>query len=222
MKIQHKILSLAIMSLFMQFACAQGFVNLDFEDAIVDSTPPNVLGNFIDPAIAFPGWTVGGNYTVSFYNDISLGASAVCLVGPEFPNVTGLTSLQGSYSVLFQYFGYPEISPPTLSQTGLIPAGTQSISMLGGALLSLNGVNIPLVPAPDGRLAGDISSFAGSIAQLTLSTAILAPGFFDDIQFSPSPVPEPVSFSLIIICVLFAWRFKRFSFKFVVRQRNQI
>jgi hypothetical protein len=100
-----------------QLGFSQGFVNLDFEDATI--APTSVGGSTYpaDPTQAFPGWTVGGSGTVVSYNDLSLGAPAIDLMGPNFPNFAGYTPLQGSYSVLLQYFG-GIFSPPTLSQTG--------------------------------------------------------------------------------------------------------
>jgi hypothetical protein len=203
----------------------QGFVNLDFEDADVPPTPVGAFGSFVDPALAFPGWTVlpnGSTYGTSVaYNDLSLGGPAIVLMGPDFPNRPGYEPLDGSYSVLLQYFGIG--NPPALSQTSLIPAGAQSISILlggtifgGGMVVTLNGVNIPLVPIGDGYVGGNISGFAGDTAQLTISTVnsatVNSPDwvYFDDIQFSPSSVPEPNALSLFGICILFlCWRMKR-------------
>jgi hypothetical protein len=192
----------------VQYGHAQGFVNLDFEDANIPPTTAGKLGDFVDPALAFPGWTVlpnsnPGFATSTFYNDLSLGGPAVTLMGPDFPNGPGYESLDGSYSVLLQYFGIG--GPPTLSQTGLIPADSQSISVLGGdndLLITLNGINIPLVSLGNGYAGGNISAFAGTTAQLTISTVDSLPVgshdwvYFDDIQFSSSPVPEPGEFAL--------------------------
>jgi hypothetical protein len=202
----------------LQHAVGQNFVNLDFEQATV-TTPVGGSIYPADPAQLFPGWTVGGSGTVVSYNDLSLGAPAVDLMGPDFPNFPGYTPLQGSYSVLLQYFGGVS-PPPTLSQTGLIPAGTESINFLVGsgesdAVMTVNGVNIPLVPISGGELAGDISAFAGTVAQLTFSTTSNTGYeenslYFDDIQFSASPVPEPSAVVLFSVCALFllAWRKK--------------
>ena len=193
-------------SLFIlwQNAQGQGFVNLDFEEATIAPTPGGGYTYPADPDQCFPGWTVGGSGTVVMYNTVSIGAPAVSLMGPDFPNPLGYTPLQGSYSVLLQYFG--AFAPPTLSQTGLIPTGTQSIDFFFGngqsaAVVTINGVNIPLVQIAGGELAGNISAFAGTTAQLTFSTTSNT-GFprnwlyFDNIQFSSSPAPEPSTFAL--------------------------
>jgi hypothetical protein len=210
MKQSCVILLVAVSFSLLQMVSGQAFVNLDFEEANVPPTPVDTLGSFVDPALAFPGWTVlpnGSAYGTSvFYNDLSLGGPAIVLMGPDFPNGPGYDPLDGSYSVLLQYFGIG--NPPALSQTALIPAGTQSISILGNAVITLNGVNIPLIYNLDGASAGDISAFAGQTAQLTITTINTATinshtwDYFDDVQFSPESVPEPTVCSLMIVCIL--------------------
>jgi hypothetical protein len=192
----------------------QGFVNFDFEQATIAPTQVGGSTYPADPTQAFPGWTVGGSGTVVSYNDLSIGAPAVDLMGPNFPNFAGYSPLQGSYSVLLQYFGIAG-PPPTLSQTGLVPASANSVSFLVSSgtsatdsVVTLNGVNIPLVSISGGRLAGDISAFAGGVAELTFSTPGSGGGlYFDNVQFSSSPVPEPGICSLMILGVLLlGWR----------------
>src|SRR5215469_2321368 len=137
---------------FTGLARAQAFVNLDFEDATIAPTPVGGSTFPADPAQCFPGWTVGnagfGAPTSVAYNNISLGGPMVSLMGPDFPNFVNYTPLQGYYSVYMQY--YNDFGPPTLSQTGLVPAGTQSIDFLvnsyQNAVVTLNGIPIPLVP----------------------------------------------------------------------------
>ena len=194
-------------------ANSQGtFQNLNFEQAAAHVAPTLIggWGDFIDPALAFPGWNVwnaGGRYPVCFYNDLSIGAPAVCLMGPAFPNGPGYSSLQGSYSVLLQYFGVDSGEAPKLSQTGTVPADAKSISFVvlpgqSDIAVSLGGVSIPLVQAAGGRLAGDVTAFAGSTVQLTFSTTTDKPAgygdwaYFDDVRFSSSPAPEPSTLAL--------------------------
>lgn len=212
-------LALAICAaVFSAQSQGQGFVNLDFESATIAPTPVGGWTYPADPAQCFPGWTVGGANTVVSYNDLSIGSPAVDLMGPNFPNFVGYTPLQGSYSVLLQYFNI-DGGPPSLSQTAMVPADAQSITFLVGnggsdAVVTLNGVNIPLVQISAGELAGNISAFANSEAQLTFSTKTGGPGgdslYFDDIAFSSSPVPEPSSFGLFalggLLVALSHWR----------------
>jgi hypothetical protein len=109
------------------------FRNLDFEQATVPPTPVNRYGDRVDPALAFPGWSVGatGNTNADplhiLYNNMTLDAAAVDLIGPEFPSALGLSALQGSYSAMLQYSSYFQIAP-YLSQNGLVPADARSIS----------------------------------------------------------------------------------------------
>jgi hypothetical protein len=202
-----KIVAVIAVATLCLSAAGQAFTNLDFERATIAPTPPGGSTYPADPLQALPGWIVGGSGTVVAYNAASLGAPAITLMGPDFPNGAGYDSLQGSYSVYLQYFGTAG-GPPTLSQTGFIPAGTQSISFLvpsgqnaaysTATVVTLNGVSIPLVPAAGNRVAGDVSAFAGSTAQLTFST-INAPDFiyFDDIRFSSASAPEPNMLTLL-------------------------
>jgi hypothetical protein len=207
-------ISLAVLQ---SVAFGRDFVNLNFEDATVQPTPVGQFGGFVDPALAFPGWIVSNSFpsglsisTATFYNDLSLGSPAVCLMGPDFPSAVESSPLEGSYSVLLMTFSNSFGGRPTLSQTGMIPANAKSINFLVGsgetnALVTLNGVFIPLVPIAGGRLAGDVTAFAGSVAELTFSTTIVSPDlttlYFDDVQFSPAAIPEQSASNLLAIGV---------------------
>lgn len=232
MKCAPVLLSVAIGFSLLETASGQSFLNLDFEQArfSVTPTPTNVYGSSIDPALAFPGWTVGDATGPIYtgYNEYSVGTPAVDLMGPRFPNLAGFSPLQGSYSVFLQYYGGIAGGPPTMSQTGLIPTDAESITLIASSgispflglgynftnpIVSLNGVPIPLIPISGGRLAGDVTAFAGSIAQLTFSTPIsLGGSYFDDVQFSTSPAPEPSILGLFSICIFcLCWAMKRRS-----------
>jgi hypothetical protein len=211
---RHIGFSLATVMMFLQGAFGQGFVNLNFEQATITPTPVGGSTFPADPAQAFPGWIVGGSNTSVMYNDMSIGGPAVSLMGPAFPNFVNYTPLQGSYSVLLYYFS--AFGVPTLSQTGQVPTTAKSINFLvepgeSAAVVTLNGVPIPLAPIAGGRLAGDVSAFAGAIAQLTFSVPNVPgyPGqllYFDDVRFSSSPAPEPGQGNLLILGVLLVWR----------------
>ena len=101
-------------------AFGQGtFQNLNFEQARVTPTPVNGYGDEVDPALAFPGWTVsaagiGTNTSwrlYTLYNSQTLDSPAVDLFGPLFPNGMGYPSLEGSYSVALQYSAYFRVFP---------------------------------------------------------------------------------------------------------------
>ena len=199
-------------------AFGQGnFQNLDFEQATVPPTPVNGYGDRVDPALAFPGWTVsasGNAYALyTLYNNLTLDAPAVDLIGPSFPNALGMSSLHGSYSVVLQYSDYFHIFP-FISQTGLVPANAKSISFAvapgtgfyDGPSMALGGVGIALVPIGGGRLAGDVTAFAGTLAKLEFSTGAYRV-LFDDIRFSSLAVPEPTGVDLAALgALLLGWR----------------
>jgi hypothetical protein len=197
------------------------FQNLDFERATVPATPINGYGNTVDPALAFPGWTVSASASTNpfcqlfaLYNNRTLDSPAVDLIGPLFPNATGYSSLQGSYSVGLQYSALFNVFP-FLSQTGHVPTDARSISILvpsGSAWwqwpsVNLSGVNIPLTPLGDGRVGGDVSSFAGTTVDLTFSTGTYF-AYFDNVVFSNQPIPEPGVVGFFALGVLLVWRFR--------------
>jgi hypothetical protein len=138
------------------------------------------------------------------------------LIGPNFPNATGRTSLQGSYSVYLYYWAPYSFTSPILNQTGLVPSDAKSINLLvdpgsPAPRVTLGGVDIPLAPVSGGRVAGDISAFAGQTELLTISISGNAGGdhgsYFDDIQFSSTTIPEPDIFGLSALGVLLlGWR----------------
>jgi hypothetical protein len=193
------------------------FQNLDFEQATITPTPVGGLTHFPDPAQCFPGWTVGGSGTFVMYNGLSLNNPAVILMGPNFPNAANYTPLQGSYSVLLQYYGTGG-PPPTLSQTGFIPADAKSMSFLttpseSAGVVTLDDSPISLISIAGGRMAADISAFAGTEVELTFSTTTpflsrASALYFDDVQFSPSQIPEPNMSALSgLAALLVGWRF---------------
>lgn len=189
----------------------QGFINLDFEQATIAPTPAGQFGSAsADPTLAFPGWTMGPGGTTSpnytLYNNLTLGSVAQVLVGPDYPNAIGYNPLQGSYSALLQFGPSTAFGTPALIQTGLVPAGTRSITFLvsatqNDARVTLDGVEIPLIAIGGSRLAGDVTAFAGRQAELMFSTTSYNGSwlYFDDIVFSSVPVPEPLPFTLLVL-----------------------
>jgi len=217
-KVRFRAILACVLSLILtSHSNAQGtFQNLNFEGALVPPTPIGGYGGEVDPALAFLGWTVGANTNpyplFTLYNNQTLDSAAVDLIGPAFPNALGMSSLQGSYSVVLQYSTIWRMFPQ-LSQTGLIPADAKSINFLVSSdpyifppFVTLNGTWINLVPIGGGRLAGDVTAFAGSPAQMTFSTGAYR-AYFDDVRFSSERVPEPSMFTLSSLGVLLAsWR----------------
>jgi hypothetical protein len=195
-------------------AFGQGFVNLDFEQATIAPTPVGQFGAApADPALVFPGWTMGpsgtSNPNFTLYNNLTLGSVAQVLIGPNYPNAIGYTPLQGSYSALLQFGPSSTLGTPALIQTGLVPADARSITFLvsathNDARVTLDGVNIPLIAIGGGRMAGDVSAFTGQQAQLELSTTSYNGSwlYFDDVVFSPDVVPEPSVLNLAVLGVV--------------------
>jgi hypothetical protein len=195
-----RILFLITAALFITGAsihAQQAFQNLNFESAnpvIVQYSPyyPNV----VTAASALPDWTVtigGVAQSQVFYNDPSTGTTWVSLVGPHDPYGN---AIDGNYSVLLQGFA----TASAISQTGLIPVGTQSLLFEGQpgygspTLNVLVGTqSVPFVAVGYGLYAADISAWAGQTEQLTFSVPMNSLSWeIDDISFSAtSVVPEP-------------------------------
>src|SRR5216684_8642844 len=129
---------------------AQGsFQNLDFESAVI--VPAGAP--FVEFAPAFPGWTgyLGTNQqSVALFNALNIGNPAIALLGPGWNPVD---IIQGSYTAVLQAGSYGTSQgtiidvDASISQTGLIPAGTLSIQFLStgarnGFTVSLNGQQI--------------------------------------------------------------------------------
>jgi len=219
---QFVYLSAALASALRSVLAAE-FQNLNFEQATIPPTPVSQFGSlFADPAMVFPGWTMGpsgtANPNYTLYNNLTLGSVAQVLVGPSFPNAIGYTSLEGSYSALLQFGPSTTLGTPALIQSGLVPADSRSITFLmsqtfNDARVTLDGVVIPLVRIGGARMAGDVTAFAGREAQLMFSTTSYNGRwlYFDDVRFSPIAVPEPSVLWLagLNVMVLFFWRRRR-------------
>ena len=115
-----------------QNVCAQGFVNLDFESATVSGYSPG--SSDVPTTSALPGWTAYysnsiGTYASAevWYDTISLGGNIISIVDSKvFSSYFG--PIQGRYSAFLFGGGGPDgpISA-SISQTGLVPVGTESL-----------------------------------------------------------------------------------------------
>lgn len=220
------ILILSIVALG-QFGHAQGFINLNFESGNVSG--PTDTGGGIPIATALPGWTgniagqLGGtdfSYAVTdvYANWLSTGGAGVSLINKP----TGLYApLEGNNSV-FLFGQQPGNISTTISQTGEVPASSQSLQIdiadiagppgvpMNPFQISLGGQNLTMVPMTDN---GSYTIYGGNIPQgdagqsLKLSVSALPPalGFtspsmllIDDIKFSSfAVVPEPGTWLLL-------------------------
>lgn len=207
----------------ISFAQAQGqFQNLDFELANVAGYSP---GATVPIGSALPEWQAlyasassSGVLNTVEYDILSLGGAALSIndagTGP------GFTPLEGNFSAFL--FGGDDIgqSSITISQSGLVPSDSLSIQMLvrripggqhnGPFVVRMNGQQISMLALesfPTYVLyGGDISSFAGQVATLSITAlpVAFAPNMVcvDDILFSPVSVPEPSVLGLVCIGLL--------------------
>jgi hypothetical protein len=206
---------------------AQGFVNLDFESANPSGYSPGA--NNLPTSSAFPEWGVyysspgvGTNApTRVWYDSLSLGGAFISV--NDVNTGSGFAPIQGQYSAYL--FGGPsdyfsiDGNPTyvTLSQTGLVPNGTESLEMDvragNGFTVTLGGQAINMVPLETfpgyTTYGGDISGLAGSIAQLSVTappTGVPNAVLLDNIRFSSQFVPEPGVFSLSALgALLLGW-----------------
>jgi hypothetical protein len=203
---------------FCSSVLAQGtFEDLDFEGASVVTIAGQPYA--VTVAKALPGWTVdygAVQQSQITYNDPSLGGTWVTLIADGYPTFTGLTAIDGNFSVLLfggLYEGEPAAA--TISQTGQIPLGTQSLlfdaalgsgpfapeAFIGNDSLSLFqvGTGTGENGLPYTIWGANISAWAGQTEQLSFTSPARAGALeFDDISFSPTAsVPEPTSLALM-------------------------
>jgi len=223
---------------FFQNLYGQGFVDLDFESPTLVTVGWSPYVSF---AQAFPGWSEsagtlapGGTLTpIAVYDGLPIDSADICIMDTHPLNAAWLAGavMQGNYSaILAAGIGSSSLSTDvTLSQTGLIPVGTESLQFkangvfysnpsgaftvtLGGQTLSLTvlgtGTNYTLYGA-------NVSQWAGQTADLAFTEFAENPHRedtylgLDAIQFSPEAIPEPSVIGLVSISVLFlCWRMK--------------
>jgi hypothetical protein len=180
-------------------AQAQSFQNLNFELANPgphSGDPPSAANVLVTSAL--PYWSVFyGSVQQSFINvnAPSLGSTAVTLIAP------GGGPIDGNYSVLLQ--GGITASVASISQTGLIPSGTQSLFFdaemgAGSYELLIGNQAIPFTAVGGGSdytlYGANISAWADQKEELTFSALENGNSYWiiDDISFSQTELtPEP-------------------------------
>jgi hypothetical protein len=188
------ICALAMLQLPSAHAQTVPFRNLDFEMAqIVPVQSPDP--HAIDPLFALPYWSLFSCLSNTCYPSAAvvhneMGPDGVgVLLRSDYP-------LQGNYSVVLISTTFILDIQVGLSQTGFIPENTEYITIrkrgFVDGFLSLDGVKIPLFDEGT-LLRGDVSAFAGETIELALQGTM----FIDDIQFVPSAIPEPGTFTLV-------------------------
>lgn len=185
-----------------------GFVNLNFENAVVVQNDP--FFGFLDWSLAVPGWghSTGSDTSIVYYGDTHFGVSQWYLLqdrdysGPSL-NPLERQALADRYSLVL-HSGYLNAMDGSggwvqafISQTDVIPSGTQSIRLLadGAFSVTLNGTLIPMTSLGGGLYAGDVSGLAGSSAELRITHTGAAGSYstvrLDNVAFSTLPAPEP-------------------------------
>jgi hypothetical protein len=188
-------------------AYGQGFVNLDFEDAVIQPQfPPD--HTFLDWSLALPGWRSG--WSVLHYREGHLGVTWVfLLMDSTSPVWAPGTQLAGDYSLAFAsgYASNDPFSPwqqVSIEQSGFIPSWARSIRMLatGPFRIFLGSEEISMFSLGANLYRGDVSEFAGETARLLiLNTASVGSvhnyTIVDNIVFSTEAIPEPSSLALL-------------------------
>ena len=208
------LLGLAFCFVFVGLPCttqAQGlsaFQNFDFESANLPSLPTNQFGSFVPISQAMPGWSAYAgdqSQNLVIQNNVSTGAAEISIFGPHYAiGVFGIIS--GNHTAALESGGSGIYVPATLSQTGLVPVGAESLQMKIGAAeanfsVMLGGQSLNMVPLQTGAgyilFGGTVpAGLAGQSATLSISSLPTATRPYnqitlDDITFSTSPVPEP-------------------------------
>jgi PEP-CTERM motif len=207
---------------------AQGFINLNFESANIPAGTQT--GSFIPISDAFPGWTAfqtspntGSNsLSAAWYDLVSTGGEGISVNDANAP--FGFGSISGKYSAYLFSGNAGNVSYDVgISQTGLVPSGTESLQFQVGEASSpfkvtLGGETINVLPLANFSTytlyGGNVSSFAGQAETLTLTetfpTMYGPPGILslDNILFSTMAVPEPTTFGLLVLggAIFFGWR----------------
>lgn len=229
MKIARFVFPMALCCTVGTTALGQGFINLNFEQAVITPDPSSLYYPYaVFASNAIPGWTALGFISPRdvLYNDISLGAASVSLFGTQ--DQYGPNSLDQNYSIGLYGGVEGPAAGASISQTAVVPVNAVSIqfiaqgqmaplgSQFGGPLLvSLGGQNIPLIALSNGPnytiYGGNVASFAGHLEQLIFDAPQGINNYWeiDDIGFFPTPVPEPKTMALLAIYLgLIIWRLK--------------
>jgi hypothetical protein len=207
-------LSLCLGTVLARFcATAQGtFQNLDFEQAIDVPTYPG--SPFIWTTDAFPGWTVyagGGPQTEVARDGVLYAVAALADTAP--PSLV----LDGNFSAILAGYGLVSVTA-AIGQSGVIPAGSESLRFLSLGQLSVSfaGHSLPLQVLGNGPNASqiygaNISAYAGQYGQMLFQAGPGGIYVLDNISFSSQAIPEPGAPSILGLgaLVLSLWRRKR-------------
>jgi hypothetical protein len=208
------------------------FQDLNFENANPVSFGSPYPSAYVTTGSALPGWQafIGTMQTpVVVLDGISTGGAGISIINND-PSLGG-HPLDGNYSAFLFGGGNNPLYSASLSQTGTVPAGTESLLFDGyvsGAPFSVVLGGQPIAMSPLQAFAhytlwgGNIpSSLAGQSETLTFTeppATGVQPSMFelDDIMFSPSPImvtPEPSPLLLTAIGGILFGIHRRFARK---------
>ncbi len=142
------------------------FQDLNFESAAISPGSPPAFG--VPTAQALPGWTVaigGQQISTIQYDILDTGSPEIALVSPAYG------AIDGNFTVVLQQ-GLPGYPSTSIFQTGIVPAGANSLQFtsadLGGLpisfLLTVNGQALPIsfLPPPGIHFRGGLFSVCGT------------------------------------------------------------
>ncbi len=209
MKPSAAILTAALLLIGNLHGFAQGFINLNFEQAVINASGAPQFQ--IVASNAIPGWTAyisGAPQDYIVYDTISLGAAAISIhdTNDVYPMI------QGVYFILLQSAtqSFP-LGPQSaaIGQTAQIPVTAQSMTFWGQAnALSLSFAGQSVSFAQTGTTANyniytaDVSAFSGLTGELLFTAPFKSSGRIDNIQFSSTPLPEPSTLALTALGTL--------------------
>jgi hypothetical protein len=186
---------------------AQGFVNLNFENAVIHTVfigpNPRYTATILGWTVNTPNYVNGDPNSIPF-NEQSLGSAAVILHGT---NSLAIQPVQGRYSIFLEGGIFnSNTNGASISQTAQIPVTSQSIIFWGTALqATFNGQMLSFIAVsntPNYTVWGaSISAYAGQSGQLSFTAPWQSEGLLDNIQFSSAPIPEPSPLALAALGV---------------------
>ena len=217
MKTNFIVGGIGLLVLSVPMVHAQGtFQNLDFENGTFIPIPGDPYGQ-VDWSLAMPGWTgyIGTNQADRLlHNNTFLDSAGMGIYGPDNPPGWFHGHYYISLHLGLDLGGSGQFLVPAIAQTGTIPSSAQSFELeayAAGFTVTFAGNDIPMSVVGGSAstyyiYGGDISAFAGQAGELRLRGG----GFFDYLQFSDQPVPEPTVFALSALgALLLRWRLVR-------------
>jgi hypothetical protein len=201
------------------------FQNLDFESAHLPLLSPETRGFLTNTTEAVPSWSVfydAQAVSQVGYHAQSLGSTVLTVWDANMSPPLG--AISGNFSVVL---AASSAGPPiSLIQSGTIPSSCQSFRFKTGGIIRDGWLQVyfqnellplqQLAALPNNiyLYGADISKFQSQYGELKLFGAAPTPfsgvgGVFDDLEFSPTPVPEPATVILLALGGVFTFAFRR-------------